>query len=103
MFSILIFLFGFIIGGVVVWLVLKLPERKRKIGLIERQAQEKKRDKEAILGILETQTPLTNNHIEQLLGIPDSTATRYLDELEKEGKVRQIGKTGKHVYYERIS
>lgn len=37
-------------------------------------------------------------------------ATRYLDDLEKEvhpapngrGQVRQVGKTGKHVYYEKI-
>lgn len=70
-------------------------------GLIEKQAMEKEENKKRILGVLETQTPLTNNHIEQLLGISDATATRYLDELEKEGKVRQVGKTGRHVYYEK--
>lgn len=70
-------------------------------GLIEKQSEEKEDNKRRILGILETQTPLTNNHIEQLLGISDATATRYLDELEKEGKVRQVGKTGRHVYYEK--
>ncbi len=73
------------------------------MGLIEKQKQEKERNKEAILGILETQTPLTNNHIEQLLGISDATATRYLEELEKEGVVRQVGNTGSGVYYERTN
>ena len=72
-----------------------------KESLIEKQAEEKRQNKEAILGILETRHPLTNNHVEQLLGISDATATRYLEELEKEGKIRQVGKTGKHVYYER--
>lgn len=75
---------------------------KKKEWLIERQAREKEENKQRILRILETQTPLTNNHIEQLLGISDATATRYLDELEKEGKIRQVGKTGKHVYYEKL-
>lgn len=70
-------------------------------GLIEKQSEEKEDNKRRILGILETQTPLTNNHIEQLLGISDATATRYLDELEKESKIRQVGKTGRHVYYEK--
>jgi len=69
--------------------------------LIEKQAREKEENKQRILEVLETQTPLTNNQIEQSLGVSDATATRYLDELEKEGKVRQVGKTGKHVYYEK--
>ena len=98
----LIFIIGFLAGGAAVWFILKFSGKKKKIGLIQRQAEEKKRDKEAILGILETQHPLTNNHIEQLLGISDATATRYLEELEKEGKIRQVGATGRGVYYEKI-
>ena len=35
------------------------------------------------------------------IGICEAAATRYFDELEKEGKVRQVGKTGRHVHYER--
>ena len=56
---------------------------------------------EAILGLMESgNQPLTNNHVEQMLGIPESTVTRYFDELEKEGKIKQVGKTGVHVFYE---
>ncbi len=44
---------------------------------------------------------VANDDIEKLLGVSDATATRYLDELEKEGLIRQVGKTGKHVYYEK--
>ena len=34
--------------------------------------------------------------------IMNPTATRYLDELEKEGKIKQVGNTGKHRHYEKI-
>ena len=101
--QILIFVIGAGIGGMVFSLVFEFEKREKKLGLIARQKQEKERDKEAILGLMESgNQPLTNNHIEQMLGIPDSTATRYLDELEKEGKVRQVGKTGQSVYYSKI-
>jgi Fic family protein len=43
---------------------------------------------------------IANNEVEKLLGVSDASATRYLDELEKQGKVEQIGKTGKHVKYQ---
>ena len=97
--QILIFIIGAGVGGIAVWLAMKEPKVSGETGLIEKQAEEKEKNKKAILGLLETQGSLTNNHIEQMLGIPDSTATRYLDELEKEGKVRQVGKTGQSVYY----
>jgi len=42
---------------------------------------------------------ITNNDVEKLLGVSDATATRYLDKLEKEGKIWQEGKTGRFVYY----
>ena len=103
MISILIFVIGAGVGGIAVWLAMKKPEIQEETWLIEKQAKEKEENKEAILGLMESgNQPLTNNHIEQMLGIPDSTATRYLDELEKEGKVRQVGKTGQSVYYSKI-
>jgi len=37
-----------------------------------------------------------------LLEISDATATRYLDELEEEGLIKQVGKTGVSVYYKKI-
>jgi len=54
---------------------------------------------EKILKYLRAKGKVTNNDIEKLLGVSDATATRYLDELEKEGKVRQIGTTGHAVFY----
>ena len=45
---------------------------------------------------------ITNDEVEKLLHVSDATATRYLSALEKEGKIQQVGKTGKAVEYTRI-
>ena len=92
-----------VIGIVVGYFVGKVFGGARKTSvLVREQSEEKEKNLEAILGLLETNTPLTNNHIEQMLGIPESTATRYMDELEKQGKVRQVGTTGRDVFYEKM-
>jgi len=119
--SLLIFIFGLVVGAVGKSIMdsslrwndpssLKASKGRHMCGnckedgegLIEQQAKEKEDNKKKILGLLETQNKLTNNQVEQMLDISDSTATRYLDDLEKEGKIRQIGKTGRDVYYEKI-
>lgn len=63
------------------------------------QTQKKEENKEKILAFFQTQASVTNNDIEKLLGVSDATATRYLNELEKEEKVEQIGTTGRGVEY----
>ncbi len=68
-------------------------------GLIAEQGKKKAKNKEKILKFLRENKKVANNDIEKLLGVSDATATRYLSELEKEQKVRQIGKTGNAVYY----
>ncbi len=117
--QILFFIFGVAVGGVAVWLATKkdtasfggIRDGRNKSdngndgaggGLIDRQKREKEANKNAILGLLETQGPLTNNQVEQMLGISDATVTRYFEELEREGRACQIGKTGPGVYYEKI-
>ncbi len=42
---------------------------------------------------------VTNEDVEKLLHVSDATATRYLSQLEKEGLLRQAGRTGKNVKY----
>ncbi len=37
--------------------------------------------------------------VEKRLGVSRSTALRYLNELEKEGKIKQVGLSGKRVFY----
>ncbi len=73
--------------------------RGKSDGLIARQSKEKEENKEKILEFLNRNERVTNNDIERLLGVSDATATRYLNELEDEGKVRQVGTTGHAVFY----
>jgi len=45
---------------------------------------------------------ITNDEVEKFLHVSDATATRYLSQLEKEGKIKQNGKIGKGVSYSQI-
>ena len=60
----------------------------------------KKRDK--IMQALNTKNKITNDEVEKLLHVSDATATRYLSALEKENKIKQVGKTGHGVVYSKI-
>ena len=42
---------------------------------------------------------LSNAEIRKALGVSSRTAVRYLDELEREGKIEQVGKIGHSVTY----
>ena len=42
---------------------------------------------------------ITNDDVEKGLGVSDATAQRYLQELESQGKLVQIGTRGKYVKY----
>ena len=70
---------------------------KARVAIQDRKR--KKRDK--IMLALNTKNKITNDEVEKLLHVSDATATRYLSALEKEGKIRQFGKNGKAVSYER--
>ena len=60
----------------------------------------KKLDK--IMTLFLKNSKITNDEVEKFLHVSDATATRYLSQLEKEGKIKQIGKTGKGVSYSKI-
>ena len=65
--------------------------------------QDRKRKKlEKILELLGKKEKITNDEVEKLLHVSDATATRYLSALEKEGKIKQVGKTGTGVEYTKI-
>ena len=52
-----------------------------------------------IMTELERKGKITNDEVEKLLHVSDATATRYLSALEKQGKIKQEGKTGEGVAY----
>jgi predicted HTH transcriptional regulator len=66
---------------------------------VSAQSKKKAENKKKILDFLRKNEKVVNNDIEKLLDVSDSTTTRYLDELEKENKIVQIGTTGNAVYY----
>jgi predicted HTH transcriptional regulator len=88
-----------IIGIIIGYLIGK---RTMKGGLISEQAEDKKRNLEKILARLSENPKISNDDVQQLLGVSDATATRYLEELELWGHIRQVGRTGKHVTYEKV-
>jgi predicted HTH transcriptional regulator len=105
------FILGVVVGGVVVLVIryrgnrsfrLRQDDERGKVGLIERQQGEKAAHKQAIISAFAEKGRLTNDELQSLLGVSSSTVVRYMDELEKEGKVRQVGPTGQNVYYERV-
>src|SRR3989344_969041 len=65
--------------------------------------QDRKRNKrDKIMLALTTKNKITNDEVEKLLHVSDATATRYLSAIEKEGKIKQVGKTGHGVVYSKI-
>lgn len=71
---------------------------KARVAIQDRKR--KKRDK--IMQALTTKNKITNDEVEKLLHVSDATAARYLSALVKEGKIRQVGKTGTGVVYSKI-
>lgn len=70
---------------------------KARVAIQDRKR--KKRDK--IMQALVKKNKITNDDVEKLLHVSDATATRYLSALVKEGKIKQIGRTGAGVMYSR--
>jgi len=55
--------------------------------------------KDKIMGLFDNKSEITNDDVQKLLNVSDATATNYLDELEQEGIITQIGKEGRGVKY----
>lgn len=71
------------------------------VGNTAKQERVKKK-LEDIIEFLNTKERVTNDEVEKLLHISDATATRYLEQLEKEGRIKQEGRAGQGVSYSRI-
>ncbi len=89
-----------IIGGVAVGLGIYFGrKRANSNSLISKQAKEKQENKEKILKFLQENEKITNDNVEKLCEVSHATAERYLDQLEKEGKLTQQGEIGANVFY----
>ena len=60
---------------------------------------QKEAHKQKILALLREQAKLSNSEIRTALKASSRSVVRYLDELEKEGKVEQVGTIGHAVTY----
>ena len=76
-----------------------LARRKANAGFIAKQVEQKAENKEKILAFVQEHGKIQNNDVEKLAGVSNATAERYLDELEKEGKLTQHGTIGQGVFY----
>lgn len=100
------FSLGFIFGAVCAYLAM----RSRKVNYsasgiaasVKKQQSEKQTRKEKILEILRGRESVMNDDIEKTLNVSDTTATNYLQELEQDGLIEQIGERGRFVSYKLI-
>jgi len=67
------------------------------------KVQEKKQKKlDKIMELLNIKDKVSNADVEKLFRVSDATATRYLSALQKQGKIRKVGKTGRSVFYAKV-
>lgn len=92
-----------VVGGLV-WAVREdtKTDKNSTNSLIDAQAKEKALHLQKISDFANGKDKITNDDVQKLLGVSDATAERYLDELEKEGKIKQIGSEGRFVYYQKV-
>lgn len=90
----------FILGIIVGFAITQLTRKAKPDKIKDSRVQEKEDRKQKIIAYLEFHKRAKNDDIEQLLDVADSTATKYLQELETKKKIRQIGGTGRNVHYE---
>ena len=69
--------------------------------LNEQRAREHREQLDKIMEYLNSHDQVTNDEVEKMLGVSNTSAERYLDELEKQGKLRQVGRVGRSVTYKR--
>lgn len=96
-------LIGFIVGiGVMILVMKRKMAEIMKLAPESEDEQKKKENLVKVENYIINKVKFTNDELQHLLKVSDTTIGRYLQELEEQGKIRQVGKTGKAVYYEKI-
>ncbi|MFH1968095.1 MAG: hypothetical protein ABIJ84_01775 [bacterium] len=110
-----------ILAGLFLWLLWKYRKEKeenaKEFLLVEKERDEymgfgkgleeynqklrekKNAAKNGIMEMVSVKGKISSSDIVSDLDISHTSAMRYLDELEKEGGIRQVGKTGRNVFY----
>lgn len=90
------------IGVVIIVILLTRKGRETAVGIYNsalEQITKKKENKEKALEFIRNKGEVGNDDIREYLGVSRRSVARYLDELEMEGKVEQIGDIGRGVTY----
>jgi len=74
------------------------PSKEAGFNLVSKQEGRLKKG----LEYLDKNKEITNEQYRELTGVTARQAVRDLDELEKQGIIRQVGKTGKYTKYTKI-
>jgi len=106
---ILLFIIAVVLLIVIVVLLLPRRAQAKVVGICEAalgQSKKKKENKAKILELLAERGEASNSDIREYLGglpagrqVSDRTVVRYMNELEEEGRVEQIGETGHYTTY----
>ena len=107
------FIYGLLTGIVVsiiscvMWFkVIKKPGGTSEATKRDIMAEAKEKHAEMMAKVedyIKDKTEITNDEIQNFLGVSDASAERYLQELESQGKLKQVGKTGIKTYYQVVS
>jgi predicted HTH transcriptional regulator len=93
----------FILGtltGIIIATIICLVWPKKRIETVANEDEAKKKENLAkILDYISDKEKFTNDDLQNMLGVSNATVGRYLQELESAGKIKQVGDTGKFVYY----
>jgi len=88
---------GIIIGITIAQLLLRPKQMNKKAQELQSRKQD---NKKKILSYLKEHHKITNNQVEELIKVGDTSAYKYLEELEQEGEIEQKGEKGRNVYYQ---
>jgi predicted HTH transcriptional regulator len=91
-----------IVGVVIALLLLSRKTRERAVGICAialDQMVRKNANKEKTLAFIQERKEASNEEIREYLGVSRRSVVRYLDALEKEGRVEQVGTIGRSVIY----
>lgn len=79
---------GIAIGALIVWVIVRA-----KAGKIvnPQQIEERQKNLEKVLALARARGQIANDDVQNELKVSDATATRYLEELERQGQLVQIG------------
>jgi len=84
-----------------------LPKPRKEMKELRKSANKARKDKvkareEMMLEYTKHKGKITNDEVEGMFCVSNTTAYRYLEDLEKKGKLKQIGEKGRNVYYETV-